>query len=103
MFLIIRYLYESSSGIFGAIRKVLENNTVNKFMLSTSRSTYGIYFVHVIILRLWIQPNFYALRLPGGQTAILILIISVCLFVVSWLIVLILGKIPYIKTVSGYY
>lgn len=103
VFLIIRYLYESSSGIFGAIRKVLENNAVNKFMLSTSRATYGIYFVHVIILRLWVQPNFYALRLPGEQTAILIVIISVCLFIISWLIVLILGKIPYIKTVSGYY
>lgn len=103
MFLIIKYLYESSSGIFGAIRKFLEINTVNKFILSISRSTYGIYFVHIIILRLWLQPNLTPIHLTGTQTAISIFVISTCLFLASWVIVWILGKIPYVKAVSGYY
>lgn len=102
MFLIIKYLYESS-GIFGAIRRFLENNTINRGILSISRSTYGIYFVHIIILRLWLQPNLYSIHLTGTQTVISILVISIGLFIVSWVITWILGKIPYVKLVSGYY
>ena len=103
VFLIVKYTYESTSGISGAIDRFLEKDIVNKFIVSVSRASYGIYLVHLLILRGCLEHSLKGIHLTGTMTAISILLISTGLMIVSWIIVVILGKIPYVKLVSGYY
>ncbi|WP_295722713.1 acyltransferase [uncultured Methanobrevibacter sp.] len=102
VFLMIKYTYEAKSGIFGSIRGFLEKDIVNKFIVSISVASYGIYLVHLIILRGWMESALKNIHLTGTMTAILILLASTALLLVSGIIITILGKIPYVKLVSGY-
>ena len=103
VFLLFKYLYESSKGISGKIKNLLENDYINRFFLSVSRASYGIYLVHIILLWRIIYPAFENIKMSGTNTAICILIISCILLVVSWIAVLILSKIPVLNKISGYY
>ena len=103
VFLTFRYLYEAKEGIFSYIRKFLEINIINKFILSVSRASYGMYLFQMIILRGFIGHYAKGLHLTGTQVCIFIITFTIGLFIVSWLGVLILGQIPYIKKLSGYY
>lgn len=103
LFLLFRYLYESVSGISGKIRNVLENKYINGFILSVSRASYGIYLFHMLILRGLIEPYFkHASTMTGFTTLVVGFAIGFALLVVSWIAILILGKIPVINKVSGY-
>lgn len=104
LFLLFRYLYESKSGISGAVKKVLENEYINGFILSVSRASYGIYLFHMLLLRGFIEPYFKNVStFTGFNTFITVFVLGFALLIVSWIAILILGKIPVIKKVSGYY
>ena len=101
-FLLCKYLYQSSSGIYLVFMKFLESNIVSKFVLSVSRASYGMYLINLIpalSFYYYLQP----LSLTGTQVCICIILISISTFLVTWLIIVLLGKIPYIKYLSGYY
>lgn len=102
LFIFIKYLYESSKGVFGKIRHVLEYKYINNLILSISRSSYGIYLFHLILLRGYIQPVFSKFSLTGTNTFILIILSSTGLLIVSWIVIVILSKIPIVKNFSGY-
>ena len=74
----------------------------NNFVLSVSKASYGIYLVHAVLF-LFIKS--WWTRLPGSGTQITIyyFIITLGLFLISWVIVVILSKIPYLKEISGYH
>ena len=102
LFIFIKYLYESSNGIFGKIRHVLEYKYLNNLILSISKSSYGIYLFHMILLRGYIQPVFSKFSLTGTNTFILIILSSTVLLIISWIVIVILSKIPIVKNFSGY-
>ena len=103
LFLVVKYTYEAKTGIFGGIRRFLEIDIINKFIVSIARASYGMYMVHLIIVRGFLEAYFKGVHYSGTMTALVILGISTLLMIGSWLIVLILGQIPYVKLVSGYY
>ena len=104
LFLLFRYLYECKSGISGAVRKVLENRYINGFILSVSRASYGIYLFHMLLLRGFIEPYFKNMStFTGFTTFLMVFALGFALLIVSWIVILILGKIPVVEKVSGYY
>lgn len=103
LFLLFRYLYESKSGISGRIRGILENTYINGFIMSVSRSSYGIYLFHMLILRGWIEPYFKnASTMSGFSTLVVGFGIGFGLLIISWLAIVILSRIPVLNKVSGY-
>lgn len=102
VFIIFKYIYLSKSFIFGKIRQFFENKYINKFIVSVSRSTYGIYMLHLIILRAYIQPYFNTLPMTGTQAVIAVITVTIGLFLGTWIIILLLNKIPIINKFSGY-
>ena len=103
VFLIVRYVYDEHADKFRAFRNFLQKNTLKKFFLSVIRSTYGIFFVHVIIFRAYIYPVWGLMGFKGISSFLLIFVSVFISFILSWIITYILGRIPYIKYFSGYY
>ena len=103
IFLLVKNIYnEHVTGIFSAIKGFLETNIVNKFILSVSRASYGMYLVHMLFLREFIRPFFKTLQLTSTKMIIACFATFIALFLVSWIITVILGKIPYVNKISGY-
>ena len=102
VFLFFRFIYSDVSGIFASIKNILERNPVSAFIESVSRSSYGIYLVHMLFVIEWIRPFPKNVILTNKETAAFCFMSFVFLFIVSWIIVLILSKIPYLNKVSGY-
>ncbi|MBP3791490.1 MAG: acyltransferase family protein [Methanobrevibacter sp.] len=101
-FLLCKYIYESDAIPFRQIKNVLQTNLISKFVLSVSRSSYGMYLINLIptfMFYHYVQP----MDFTGTQICLLIIGLSLATFFSTWIIVAILGKIPYIKNLSGYY
>ena len=104
LFLIIKCLYSSQiTGIFKTIKNILTCNPINKIILSVSRSSYGMYLVQHPLIYSIIKPRFAKLALTGNETLMCSIIIMILVFLISWCVTLVLGKIPYLKKLSGYY
>ena len=99
VFIFIKTIYSMKET---AIYKILNQKNCKKYILSVSRASYGMYLVQNILLYI-IKPKFKLLELGGTQSVILILVIAISVFFISWIIVLILSKIPILKKFSGYY
>jgi len=100
IFLLCKYIYQSKQGIYSKVKRLLEGEYVSKFILSVSRASYGMYLINLIP-----TVMFYYLQqfdFTGTQVCLLILTLSVSTFLISWIVVVIFGKIPLIKNVSGY-
>ena len=102
IFVGIKYLYLSSSGIYSYIKKFLQSNIISKFVLSVSRASYGMYLMN-LMTTLLLYYDLQPLTLTGTQVCLTIVLASLAIFFISWIIIVILGKIPYIKVLSGYY
>lgn len=100
VFLIIKNIYENKTGI---VYKLLNQKTIKKYILSISRSSYGMYLVqHPIIIQI-IPPFFKKLNLTGSQTLMSVLLLILSVFVISWIMTIILSRIPFLNKFSGYY
>lgn len=100
LFILCKYIYQSNS-IYKPIKNFLKTKIISKFVISVSRASYGMYLINLIpqlILYYYIKP----LKLSGLQSSITIIGSSIIIFLVSWIIIIILSKIPYIKYLSGY-
>ena len=102
VFLFCKNIYESSSGIFSRIRSFLKISVVEKSITSISRSSYGMYLFN-LIPTLYFHSTVKKLHLTGSEVCLYIIVLTIAVFVVSWIVVAILGRIPYVKYVSGYY
>ena len=96
VFLFFRYLSESKRKLNECFNKIVQGK-VGKIILSISFCSYGIYLCHVIIYDILIHLNFKDYLPPS----IFYTIILGMTLVVSWLIILAMSKIPYLKKVSG--
>ena len=82
---------------------ILQINPIKKYILSISRSCYGMYLIqHPLIFG--IIPHFIKpMKLSGTLTCIFWLLIVIGVFNISWIITFVLGKIPFVNKISGYY
>ncbi len=103
VFIFIKSIYESAEGLSGKIRDVLESKYVSRFIESISRSSYGIYLIHIIILRAYVLPFVLEIPMTGKQACISIALVTTLMLLMSWIIIWILGKVPFINKFSGYY
>ena len=104
IFLIIKHIYcNRNAGILLKMRNFLESNYIKKFITSVSRSSYGMYLVQILFINNTLTPILLTWSLTRTETCLAILIVSIGVFLISWIITLIFGKIPYLKIFSGYY
>ncbi|WP_407413495.1 acyltransferase [Methanobrevibacter sp.] len=73
---------------------------VKRIITSISRSCYGIFFVHIFVNLLFF--NYVPVTGSGTKVFLTLIAGSVLIFVISWIIVLITSKIPYLNKFSGY-
>lgn len=98
--LLFRYLPKSDGIISKKISGFLSSEHISKAILSMSSCSYGIYFVHYLILnyleRFYLFSSNY-LNHPKFWIPVLVVVI----FLASWIVIWIMSKIPYVNKVSG--
>lgn len=87
MYLFVRYLDRITSF------KHIKNNVIGAIIVSISLYSYGMYFSHVIALKLLVKFNPHSTLLFPVMFALVIFI--------SWLMPYVVSKIPYLKKFSG--
>lgn len=102
IFLLFKNIHASTKGFGLKIKKFLKLKPIRSFILSTSKSSYGMYLAHITVLVL-IPMFFRALQFTGSQTFFVVIILSILTFLITWIAVLILGKIPVLDKFSGYH
>ena len=73
--------------------KQIKDNVVGKIIFSISICSYGMYFSHVMVLK--------ALSIVNPHSNLLFPVMFIALIFISWLLVYIVSKIPYLKMFSG--
>ena len=71
----------------------IKNNIIGKIIISISICSYGMYFSHVLVLK--------ALSFVNPHSDLLVPVMGIAMVILSWLAVLIVSKIPYLKRFSG--
>uniref|UniRef100_UPI00388CF515 acyltransferase family protein n=1 Tax=Methanobrevibacter sp. TaxID=66852 RepID=UPI00388CF515 len=102
IFLILRYIFEMKDGIYSKIRKLLENDVLVRIYTSISKASYGMYLFHItlyLILSIWLKK----LALSGTQVCVYIVFVTFALFLISWLVILAINRIPFVNKFSGYH
>lgn len=102
LFLIFRYVFEATSGIYAKARSLLENGLLTRIYTSISKASYGMYLFHRTLF-VPLEVIFMSMALTGSQVCILILILMVATNLISWIVVLILNRIPVISRFCGYH
>lgn len=101
-FIIFKYIYQAKSGIYLKIKNILEIDLLERFNLSVSKASYGMYLFHHTILEP-LQIIVPTLALTGTEVCISIVLLSLGVFFISWIIVLVVNKIPHLDKFSGYH
>lgn len=102
LFLMFRFIFEAKSGIYARIRGILEGNFLTKIYTSVSKASYGMYLFHRTLF-VPLEIIFASLALTGSQVCLIILILMLVTNLISWIVVLIIDKIPLINRFSGYH
>lgn len=71
----------------------IKDNLIGKVILSISVCSYGMYFSHVLVLKV--------LSFLNPHTGLLVPVMAIAMIALSWLAVFIVSKIPYLKRFSG--
>lgn len=104
VFLIIKHIYcKKNRGLLLKIRNFLETDHMNQFITSVSRSSYGMYLTQNLFINKTLLPLLSTWSLTRKEVCLAILIVSISVFIISWIITLIFSRIPYLKYFSGYY
>ena len=103
LFLICRFIYSDNNGVLTNIKNILEYNFIKKLILSFSRASYGMYLVHMIFLNSYFRLIFKGLKNSNLKIFIFSIFVFIFLTIISWIIIIILSRIPIINKFSGYY
>lgn len=94
------------TSVFLFVRCLFLNShkTTSKLILSISKSSYGMYLSHVTLF-LFIRNHLsiFTTGAEGFGIVIRMLLMTVGVFLITWIITVILSKIPYLKEISGYH
>lgn len=102
VFLICRFIYDEHADKFKRVRTILEGNLFNKFIVSVSRATYGMFFIHAIIFQAVLYKFVRNLDISNTTMFIIVILSAVGGLLISWALTLILSKLPYGKYFAGY-
>lgn len=100
VFLFFKTIYSGKDNI---AYKILNQRLIKKFILSVSRSSYGMFFIQHLLILYYIRLQLMTLSLTGTKSMIITLILIPVVFLVSWILTAIMGKIPILKEFSGYH
>ena len=100
-----------TTGVFMAFRyfnvkmissklKPLKETFMAKLVISYSMCTFGIFFLHWVLVQ-YIAYNPFFDQFRVGKTYFWIPFFSICIALLSWAIIWILSKIPILKICSG--
>lgn len=101
LFVLVRQLYKCDFGVYGAVRNFLETDLINGFLVSVSRASYGMYLINASFMffcNKYIQP----LRFSEIRMVVYSLILIIVIFLISWIAVVGISRIPKLKKFSGY-
>lgn len=97
IFLCFRY-FEQCGGLLGKAYNFIRNNLF-RVIYSISVCSYGMYLSHIIIK--FIVMYFVDKSYFGGHIITCLSVWLILTFVISWLTILVLSKIPHLKIFSG--
>ena len=100
VFLFFKTIYSEKDNI---AYKILNQELIKKFILSVSKSSYGMFFIQHLLILYYIRLQLMTLSLTGTESMIITLILIPVVFLVSWILTAIMGKIPILKEFSGYH
>lgn len=90
------------ASVFLFVRCLFSNT--NKITLSISRASYGMYLSHIpLFLFIRMHLSIFTTGAQGFGIVIRMLLMTVGVFLITWIITVILSKIPYLKEISGYH
>ena len=101
IFLLIKNIYSCKKGVYSKIHGFLSKSYIKRFILSISRASYGMYLINRTIM-LFFDNRFVNVPLSGTEICWYIVLITIFIFIISWLIVLLVNRIPYLNKFSGY-
>lgn len=99
VFVMVKEIYSNRNP--GLIRRILQSNIIKRFILSVSMASYGMYLIHFLIIK-YIKIYTSSWKLTGTEVCISIAAITVVLFIISWILIWIMSKIPVLNRFSGY-
>ena len=102
LFIFARFVYESKDGIYLSINNFLNGSFVSKFILSVSMASYGMYLFHHTIIDP-LREVLKNLALGGSLTLLLIIVLTVSIFIICWIVVMLISKVPFIGKYSGFH
>lgn len=98
VFILFKYLDELE---YSNVYKKFKEGMVGKLIYSISIHSYGIYFCHYLLIVILSRLMFRSMGVFNKNPLKIIPALTlICLFA-SWLIVYMMGRIPYLKTLSG--
>lgn len=101
-FLMFRYFPELNSNIPNKIYSFFKDSILGKITVSVSICSYGIYLAHRLIINsITSLDTIYSWNIFHQNAIIMIPIIVIIVLLISWAIIYILSKIPYLKWGSG--
>jgi len=102
VFMFFKLLYSDDVNvIFKGFKSFLNISPIKKFTLSISKASYGMYLSHIVFFYLISKHG-----LPSGggiKVVAMLLATTIAIFLITWIITLILSKIPYLKAFSGFH
>lgn len=98
--LFFRYLPKSEGAVSKRINAFLTSKNISKAILSISLCSYGIYFIHILIL-VFLEKKFLNQIGWYNHPLFWVPILVVGIFLASWFIIWVMSKIPYINRISG--
>lgn len=96
IFLFFRYFSQNA----GKIYEFIKDSPISKIIYSISICSYGIYLCHIMIRELLLNFVLYPIKGSMGIT-IFSTITLLLTFAVSWLLIVVLSKIPVLDMLSG--
>lgn len=96
VFLFFRYFSESK-GKFNSLFNYISNNKIGELIFSISFCSYGIYLSHKIIMDSILKVGIKNYFSPSIFYTLLLF----ATLIISWIIILMMSKVPYLKKVCG--
>lgn len=96
MFISVKYFFTFCNSTNCKVNSIYNNfkeNALGKFIISLSVCSYGMYFIHYILIKFLKEMNIHSIKLLP--------LILLGVVVLSWFITYVLSKIPIIDKISG--
>lgn len=98
----IFFKYFNLNLISGKLNSLLNNYRLISIIRNLSGCSFGIYFVHCLILDYLFKKGHLFYQFTVGKAYIWIPITFLVIFLISWLIIYLMSKIPILKIGSGF-